>query len=737
MTKKEFYKKLYDKGVRDPAEVKAYESRWIESGNSFADGSPAPEQTQPEEKQPGLIGRAAGAVKDFAVGAVEDPASTIKGLGKGFAEASRQIVAPVAAAGIAGVSALNQGARKLDELQYGRSDIPAQQPTGFRQAYSDIQQTRPQPSNDQQRRAMGVGEFGTKAVMGGMLASALPVTGSGWGPTIAKGATANTPFIPKAFEEGGTKGALADMALNTGADALMYGAGKYAVPLAKKGAKAAVSSAGDLIAAVSSKMGIRGAKSQAADALQASVVSKIRGMIDNDSGIIRLTGDRSKRLRDMTQDDVVELVKTLQADADIRPVIESLKGEMVQLRRSVGDLSLSEQKRLAKGKLAEPLREGMMPIDPGAPKVGTGLSAIGRGIDERHFYALSQPKKPTTPDFEALLVRAKQHAKDRAIDGPDEEVSKLLVKSLGEIENVGKNLAKQKRAILDANKGKTVDLGEILESWQNAVNDRLGAHIQWKKNSKGVLVADVVDAARAGRTIVDPEAVGPIKEIAEAIKRAPAIADVQYADDLKRKIQKLAYNKKTGRTPDAARSLSRQLAHSIDEQLDAALGDSYKIGNDKMRQLINLEKHMGSRLGETVNYETGLTMHGASMMKRAMQSGQDSGIKDLFRQVYEITDGKYDLFQAAAYAEAAMKAVGEAKAFSLLETTSKIKSSPKGLAEMAVNLGRKSAGRLATVNPKNLTGKGDADFLLDYYKKAQKKAAKRAQPGTLGDMIRR
>jgi hypothetical protein len=504
-----------------------------------------------------------------------------------------------------------------------------------------------------------------------------------------------------------------------------------AAPAAKpavKAGRAVIGSADDLARAVTAGIAGKGAKTKSATSLQSTVLNKVREMIDNQSGIIRLPDGKAKALREMTEGDVVKLIRQIGGDSDIKPAIEALRSEMVQLRRSVGELSLSEQKRLAKGKLVEPLREGMMPIDPGAPKLRSWPSAVGRGIDERHFYALSQPRKETTPDFEQLLVRARQHLLDRAVDGADEEVSKVLVKSLSEVENVGKGLTKQKRAILDANKGKTIDLAEILEGWQGAVNDRLGADIQWRKNSRGALVADVVDAARSGRTIVDPEAVGPIKEIAEAIRRAPAIADVQYADDLKRKIQKLAYNKKTGRTPDAARSLSRQLAHNIDEQLDAVLGDQYRIANDKMRQLINLEEHMSSRLGKTVNLETGLTMHGASMMKRAMQSAQDSGIKDLFRQIYEITNGKYDLFQAAAYAEAAMKAVGDVKAFSLLETTSKIPTGPKGLADMLLKLGPKAAGRAATVRPTSPLGKGDADFLLDYYKKAQRKAAKQKPP---------
>jgi hypothetical protein len=493
-------------------------------------------------------------------------------------------------------------------------------------------------------------------------------------------------------------------------------------PAAKAG-KAATSKVDDVLKAVSKGLNAQGMTDDAAK----QVVKKIRGMIDDKLGIINLPSGQAKQLSEIDISDITTLVKELGAEDVLTPVVRELKGPMVKLRRDIGDISFKEQRLFEKGKIKEPLREGDFALPELQAAKKPKISSIGRGIDERHFVALGQVKNETTPDFEKLLVRANEHLRNRAVDSPIEEVSKLQFKALGEIDDVGKQLSKQKEAILQSNKGLTVDLTEVLEDWQGAVNQVLGVDVKYVKKGKKGYVAHIVDAQ--GRTIVDPEAAGPIKEIAETIKNIPAEVDVKYADDLKRKIQKMAYNKSTGRTPDAAKRLSRQLAHNIDAKLDNALGDQYRIINDKLRDLINLEDHMGSRLGKQINYESGLSMHSASMMKRAMQSTQDSGIKDLFRQVYKITNGKYDLFQAAAYAEAAMKAVGDSQAFSLLETTRFANMSPKSLTEMALKLAPSVVRR---TSPGGWSG--DAQFLLNYYKKAQSKAAKAAQkpPTTRG-----
>jgi hypothetical protein len=266
------------------------------------------------------------------------------------------------------------------------------------------------------------------------------------------------------------------------------------------------------------------------------------------------------------------------------------------------------------------------------------------------------------------------------------------------------------------NSGKTVDISDAKSQWMGELQKRFGALIT--RNEDGELVI----ANAPGREINNPKVIKELERISNKIFNSPNVVGVQRADDLKRAIWKLSFSDSPTVNTSDVKALTRDIGHNIDSKLDATLGDEYKTTNDKLQKIINLQDNMERRLGVPINYETGLRMHGSSIMKRSMQSNADSGIKEIFRQVKDITGGKYDLAQEAAYAEAAMKAVGDPRAYSLLEETGSIGNTLAKLgghkAQLALDLGNlavKPIGKIAS------GGKDNADYLIDYYRKAQGK----------------
>ena len=198
----------------------------------------ASEPAAPEE--PGFLDN----VKDFAVGVVTEPKEAVKGFLKGGAEATRQASRPILAAGMAGVSKLGGLLEKLPGESPG-SVIPEKKTFG--QAYKELGKDKIKPTSRTQEVTMPVGEFGAKAVAGAVIAPAvLPAASGAAGAAkvlggVARGAVQNLPFVPKAFEEGGAKGAAVDIAINTAMDAALPFVGKGVRGLGKLAGKVPIS----------------------------------------------------------------------------------------------------------------------------------------------------------------------------------------------------------------------------------------------------------------------------------------------------------------------------------------------------------------------------------------------------------------------------------------------------------------------------------------------------------------
>ncbi|CAK0764316.1 hypothetical protein CCP3SC15_300013 [Gammaproteobacteria bacterium] len=468
------------------------------------------------------------------------------------------------------------------------------------------------------------------------------------------------------------------------------------------------------------------------------ILSRIRSTIDPQVGAVATPDGGLKRLKDMTADDVRALVDDVLKSPEMRgkatggdieslkdEVVTAMKNEMVQLRRDIRENPLTKQELAAatKGKLDEPLQAGGVPES--VPKIDkTGPAGWGRMINDRLLKGLSDKQAHGTPDFDKLVNMARAYKLDRSMDNP------LVVageKSLGEAfknfdSKIGE-LADSKEYLLQASSAK-IDISEMKKQWIESVRKVARAEIgeqQVRDELGNIVTRRALKNPEHGHKI-DPDSDAAIIEITDALLDAPDILSAKHADDLKRFIQHRRYSS-VGMIPDIADRLSGDFAGRLNRQLQKDLGDRYKVINQNLRDYIGLEEILARSLGKPVDVEQGIHRNVAAVMKAAGSGITRTDLQVLFRKVKELSAGNFDPYQAAAYAEAAMKVVGDEPVFSLGEmmaggadvAKAALPGNLMGKINLAINAGPKLIGRAAS------GGKDDADFLVDYWLKAQRR----------------
>jgi len=226
MTKEEFIREAKKRGMDKESTFRKFKQ--LEAAGDFSDIVP---EAAPEEKEDTInIGGIemprseveaqakesfVGKTQDFVGGAFKEPIATAGGLATGVAE------------GIGKFGARTLG--KVPGMGGERLGIPEKPQVDIPRDFEKPSEPRPMTpeAKEQFERSKPVGEFGVKAVAGGVASTLAP--GSGVLATLGQGALANVPFIPQAFEEGGVEGAIKDIALNTAIDLATLGASK-AIP---------------------------------------------------------------------------------------------------------------------------------------------------------------------------------------------------------------------------------------------------------------------------------------------------------------------------------------------------------------------------------------------------------------------------------------------------------------------------------------------------------------------------
>lgn len=334
---------------------------------------------------------------------------------------------------------------------------------------------------------------------------------------------------------------------------------------------------------------------------------------------------------------------------------------------------------------------------------------------------LNEKKAPATIPFTTYAKQSEavgNSAIGKAIN-PQQLAATNFTKGFKKIEDMANKAGEDINKIVNENKDKAIDIAPAKQRFIEAVDDRIGGLTE-------------------GQVTADPSALKAAQEITNMLLNLPDKLDPKSAWFLKRNLrQSIKYDAAGQLRPKntVLESIQKDVSNMIDEAMDKEL-KGFKEANEKYSKYIKVEDAFSRALGPEFGATDGLTKHGASIVKRAIQSNADSNINDILRLVKEATDGEYDLFQDAAYANIAMRLSGDPDQFYKASRFGGVapnmpSQGGSGLTMEVINKGTQAAGKLREWK----TG-GKLSRVVDWYEKAQgtKPVTQQPKQQTLGSL---
>jgi hypothetical protein len=319
-------------------------------------------------------------------------------------------------------------------------------------------------------------------------------------------------------------------------------------------------------------------------------------------------------------------------------------------------------------------------------------------LSESEARIMKESRSPDVIPFTEYAKQAEIAKRNTRAITPQQLAGTNASKAFGEIDALRKQTGETIGQILENHPGAKIDISDVKKEYSSLVEKRIG--------TKNVVVSD-------------PSAIPIHNEIMETLKLLPDVVDVQTAQALKQNLRsKLKYDASGQYRPANSRmsAIQKQISSMVDKKLDDVL-PGYKEANKLYGQTLDVEDAFSRALGQEFIEGSGLTKHGASIMKRALQSNADSNIGDIFREVKRLTNGRYDLFQDASYANIAMRLSGDPNQWQKAMPFGGLIGGGGGLQERAI----KAAGKISE--------KGKLQRISNWYVKEQNKGVKLSSIG--------
>lgn len=276
-------------------------------------------------------------------------------------------------------------------------------------------------------------------------------------------------------------------------------------------------------------------------------------------------------------------------------------------------------------------------IDVGKTPKSSGVPFL-RDLDESEIRIMKDKKAPKTINFNKYAKQAELKKRNVKAITPNQMAGINATKAFNDIDNLRKNAGKKIEDVINANPNVKIDISKTKNDYLQMLDERIGL--------EGIPT--------------DPTALKTGEEIGNMVLNLPDQISAKQAVNLKRNLRnRVKYNVEGQLRPpnSVLDGIVKTTASNIDNSLDNVL-DGFKEANEEFAKVISVKNNMSRVLGKQIT-DSGITKHGAQVMKRALESNADVGISDLFREVKELTGGKYDLFQDASYASIAMKHSGD------------------------------------------------------------------------------
>lgn len=345
------------------------------------------------------------------------------------------------------------------------------------------------------------------------------------------------------------------------------------------------------------------------------------------------------------------------------------------------------------------------------------------GVNDREATILNVKTDPTDVPFTDYAIQAKKSIRGAdiktgaPIPTPLDLVGKRGVEAHGKIDEIRKIKGAEKADYLQ-----TID--DAIVSTNSFVNPQ-NLKNTFKKELEGKLglyvddMGNIKTAATGARNeALIPEA----KKVVEMLDRMPDEMTAQQLDALSANLRGFLTKRKASElkpSRDQIDIIVTELRNGINKELEIKASElltpqdfsNYIKAKRDYANIKTIEEELSKALGREVIPGSDIASRGASIAKRMVQSNADAGSKALAVAVKKLTG--IDLFKEANYAEIAMRAVGDARAESLLQ---------QGV-QGAISTGPKSAalGALQKSSKKLISGE-KIDRLIDYYNRKQAKA---------------
>jgi hypothetical protein len=215
-----------------------------------------------------------------------------------------------------------------------------------------------------------------------------------------------------------------------------------------------------------------------------------------------------------------------------------------------------------------------------------------------------------------------------------------------EIDEARNSVGETIQKIVENHPGAKVDISDIKQAYNEMAAKTLNIKPETPKlyDAKGNIIkpsSPSITSSEQGLKIHN-EISGILNDLPDELNAADALA-------LKRRLrEKIKYDAqgqyRTQSTP--MEGVEKKVAQLIDTKLDNVL-PGFKDANKAYSEYVGLEDAFGKALGKELVANSGVTKHGASIMKRAVKSLADSDVRGIFKEVKRLTNGRFDLLQDA------------------------------------------------------------------------------------------
>lgn len=357
--------------------------------------------------------------------------------------------------------------------------------------------------------------------------------------------------------------------------------------------------------------------------------------------------------------------------------------------RSIADIKYSDIKNQRVGEVQQGTGTA---ADISKIKGKPGLPFL-KDLSESEARLMKEPKAPNGISFTDYAKQAEIAKKDVRAITPMQLAAKNATDAFKDLDAKRKIAGDKISELVKKNADKKIDISDAKNRFLTLVDERIGG-------------------LKSGEIMADPSASKAIEDIGNTLLNLGDNIDPKTAVTLKQNLRsKLKYDAAGQLRPPnkVMDGILKDVSGLIDNKLDNAI-TGFSDANATYGKIKRVEDAMSRALGQEFVPGSGLTKHGASIMKRATQSNADSNIGDIFREVKDITGGKYDLFQDAQYSNIAMRLSGDQR--------QQIMAAPFGQV-----VGGNITGAAANVG-KAIVGEGKNERVIKWYEKEQAKHKK-------------